>query len=200
MTEPAPAAETNAAWVDAEIPLPVPALLAFLADSRRLWHLNPCLTVTAWQATDGDGFALSADNDANDRHLDVQVRRAALPDGTGWRFDYDNGLKQSSEFVVAACDGGALLRVTERYAPVDGPDDPRVAESDKSLLPWIVAVRAHLVATRRWGRLPGWQWWTERVMLSMPPRQRRIVRMIVWLTVIEFVIFMAAVLVLRLAV
>jgi hypothetical protein len=194
----APSGETNAAWVEAEIPLPPAELLAFLAASERLWRLNPCLAIESWQAAGDDAFCLRADNEANGRRVDTQVRREALA-GRGFRFAYDQGLKQNSEFVVAARGEGSLLTVTERYAPVDGPDDPRAGESDPSLLPWIAAVRAHIVAGTRWRRLPGWRWWHERFMLSMPPRQRRITRMIVWLTAIEFVVFLALVLVLYVA-
>lgn len=189
------AEEANAAWVEAEIPLPPAALLAFLADRERFWRLNPWLVIESWH-DEGDGFTLRAHNEANDRRIDVRAWYEAQPDG--FRVRYGAGLKQSSEFAVSARGAGALLRVVERYAPVDGPDDPRVAESDNSLVPWIAALRRHLVARARWGRIPGWRWWNERFMLSMPPRQRRIVRMIIWLTVLEFAVFVAAVLVLRL--
>jgi hypothetical protein len=189
---------TNAAWVEAEIPLSPPALFEFLAASERLWRLNPCLAIAAWQVDGEAAFSLRADNEANGRRIDTRVRREALP-GRGFRFTYAAGLKQSSEFIVSARGDGSLLTVTERYAAVDGPDDPRAGESDTTLLPWIVAVRAHLVARARWDRLPGWRWWHERFMLSMPPRQRRIVRMIIWLTAIEFVVFLALVLILRVA-
>lgn len=186
--------EDNAAWVEAEIPLPPTALLAFLADRERFWRLNPWLAVESWHEEE-DGFTLRAHNEANDRRVDVRAWHEALPDG--FRIRYGAGLKQSSEIAVSARSAGSLLRVVERYAPVDGPDDPRIAETDNSLVPWIAALRRHLVARARWGRIPGWQWWNERFMLSMPPRQRRIVRMIVWVTVIEFVVFVAAVLALR---
>lgn len=188
--------DADAAWVEAEIPLPPPTLLEFLADPERLWRLNPCLVIDGWRR-ETDGFALRADNEANGRRLELHVRRQALADG--FRVDYDAGLKRSSEFRVSPRGDGSLLRVVERYDAVDGPDDPRTAEADKSLVPWIAALRRHLVARKRWGGVPGWRWWSERFMLSMPPRQRRIVRLIVWVTVAEFVVFVAAVVVLRLA-
>lgn len=189
-----PEDETDAAWVEAEIPLPPTALLAFLGDHKRLWRLNPWLAIESWHE-ESDGFTLRAQNEANDCRIDVRARRETLPDG--FRVRYADGLKQSSEFAVAPRGDGSLLRVVERYAPVAGPDDPRVVEADKSLVPWIAALRRHLVARSRWGRMPGWHWWNERFMLSMPPRQRRIVRMIVWVSVIEFAVFVAAVLALR---
>lgn len=189
-----PAEETNAAWVEAEIPLAPAALLEFLADHERFWRLNPWLAIESWH-DEGDGFTLRAHNETNDLRLDVRVWRETLPDG--FRVRYGSGLKQSSEVAVTARGAGSLLRVVERYAPLDDADDPRAAETDKSLVPWIAALRRHLLARARWGRIPGWRWWNERFMLSMPPRQRGIVRMILWVTSIEFVVFVAAVAALR---
>ncbi len=186
--------ETNAAWVEADIPLPPAALLEFLADRERLWRLNPWLAIESWH-DEGDGFTLRAENEDSGRRTEVRAYAETLPDG--FRIRYASGLKQGSEFAVSARGEGSLLRVIERYAPVDGPEDPRIAETDKSLVPWIAALRRHLVARSRWGRIPGWRWWNERFMLSMPPRQRRIVRLIIWVTVLEFAVFVAAVLALR---
>jgi hypothetical protein len=88
---------------------------------------------------------------------------------------------------------------TEHYPRIADADDPRVAEVDKSLVPWVTAIRSHMLARRRWGWLPGWRWWAESFMLAMPPRQRRIVRLLVWTTVLEFLVFLGVVLVWRAA-
>lgn len=190
--------ETNAAWVKAEIPLPPAQLLEFLADTERLWRLNPYLNIESWRNGDGGGFALSAANEANDCRLDVAVSRETLPDG-GFRFTYDKGLKRVTEFRVEPRDATSLLTVTERYDPVDGPDDPRVKESDKSLVPWVGALRRHIVARARWRKLPGWLWWSETFLPTLPPRSRRTVRLIVWTTALEFLIFLVLVLIWRFA-
>lgn len=190
--------EDNAAWVQADIQLPPPQLLEFLADAQRLWRLNPYLAIESWRSGDAGGFAFSAANEATGCRVDVTVAREVLPGG-GFRYAYDQGLKRSTEFRVEPKDGASLLTVTERYDPVDGPADPRVRESDKSLLPWVAALRRHLVARARWGALPGWLWWHERFLPSMPPRQRRTTRLIVWATAIEFVVFVALVLIWRFA-
>jgi len=55
---------------------------------------------------------------------------------------------------------------------------------------WVDAIRRHLPGRQRWGWLPGWRWWQEQFLPGMPPRQRRIVRMIVWVGVLEFVVFL----------
>lgn len=188
----------NSAWVQAEIALPPAQLIEFLADSERLWRLNPYLAIESWRADDAGGFALVATNESNGCRQALAVARTALPQG-GFRYAYDQGLKRSTEFRVEPRGPGSLLTVTERYDPVDGPDDPRVKESDQSLLPWVAALRGHLAARARWGALPGWCWWHERFLPSMPPRQRRTTRLIVWTTVAEFVVFVALVLVWRFA-
>jgi len=61
---------------------------------------------------------------------------------------------------------------------------------DRSLIPWVNAIRRHLLDRKRWGWLPGWRWWHEGFMAGMAPRQRRIVRMIIWISVLEFVVFL----------
>jgi hypothetical protein len=121
--------------------------------------------------------------------------------GSGLVLRYDAGLKQETELVVAPAEEGARLVVIERYPRIEDPQDPRVAEVDKSLVPWVAAIRCHLLARRRWSRLPLvfplWHWWAERFMLSMVPRSRRIVRLLIWTTVIEFAVFLGLVLALR---
>ena len=67
---------------------------------------------------------------------------------------------------------------------------PRVAEVDRSLVPLVDALRRHLLGRRRWGWLPGWRWWHEDFLGRMVPQQRRIVRMIVWVSALEFAAFL----------
>jgi hypothetical protein len=116
---------------------------------------------------------------------------------------YASGLKQATRLHVEAAPQGSRLLVTEHYPYIEDARDPRVVEVDKSLVPWVAAIRRHLLRRARWGWLPlifsVWQWWNEGVMLSMAPRNRRIVRLIVWLSAIEFVVFIGMVVVLRLA-
>ena len=188
-------AADNLAWVQADIPLPPERLLDFLAASDRLWRLNPFLTIESLKENADHGFRLIANNDANGCHLDLAVSRESLPPG-GFRFSYDKGLKQTTEFAVEPRGAGSLLTVTERYDPAAAPD-ARAKEIDSSLLPWVTALRKHIVARSRWGGLPGWQVLTEDIMLSLAPRRRRIVRVVAWLTVIELALLLGLAVVLR---
>ncbi|MEK7737125.1 MAG: hypothetical protein AAB319_05145, partial [Pseudomonadota bacterium] len=187
----------NAAWATAQIPLPAQELLAFLADIERLFRLNPHLEISDWLAQpDSRSYRMHALNETNDVRSEIGWRVEAVRENTlwgknsGYRLVYDRGLKQSTEFRIEANAGGSLLTITEHYHPVQDETDERLKEVDRSLVPWAAALRHHLRGMARFGALPGYRWWTERFRLGMTPRQRRIVRMIVWVSVLEFVVFL----------
>jgi hypothetical protein len=183
---------TDSARAETALPLPPNALADFIADSERLFRLNPHLEIKAWQPVPG-GFRYVATNEINGRPIDTIVRVKVASDSGPLVLTYDGGLKQSSTFAVETSPEGARLIVTEHYPRVEDSRDPRLVDVDRSLIPWVAALRRHLIGRRRWGWLPGWHWWHERFMLSMPPRQRRIVRLIVWITGLEFVVFIAGI-------
>lgn len=184
----------NAAWASVEIPLPPQALFAFLSDAERLFRLNPYLEIEAWRRQSGQGavgiYRLSALNETNGCRSEVSLRAAALAESSGYILEYDGGLKRSTELRIAPAPGGSLLTITDHYHPVSSGSDERLKEVDRSLISWAGAVRRHLRGLARFGGLPGYRWWTERIMLGMLPRQRRIVRMIAWVSVLEFVVFL----------
>lgn len=184
----------------AETRLPIgPAVVArFLGHVERLLRLNPLLAIERWEGEDG-GFRLVARNESNGCALDVSLQ--VEPAGDGLILHYGQGLKRSTRLTAEPAPEGTRLVVTEHYPRIEDPQDPRVAEVDKSLVPWVAAIRRHLLARARWSRLPLifplWRWWHERLMLSMVPRNRRIVRLLIWLSAIEFIVFILMVAVLR---
>lgn len=184
----------DTAHAETRLPLAAEVLAAFIADGERLLRLNPQLAIERW-APEADGFRLVAENESNGRRLDTRVlieRRAQT-----LTLRYASGLKRATEFAIVPGSDGIRLVVTETYPRIADPADPRVADVDKSLVPWVAALRRHLLARLRWGWLPGWHWWHERFMPGMPPRQRRIVRLLLWSTVLEFAVFVGLVLGLR---
>jgi hypothetical protein len=58
------------------------------------------------------------------------------------------------------------------------------------------ALRCRLLGRQPWGGLPGRRWWRARFLPGLPPRQRRIVRLLLWVSLGEFAIFLTLVLVL----
>ncbi len=188
----------DVASAETVLPLAPETVAEFLGDIERLLRLNPQLVVERWTTEGANRFRLVARNESNECLVDTPV--AIERETHGLTLRYDSGLKQATRLRIDAAPEGAHLIVTEHYPRIEDTQDPRVAEVDKSLVPWVAAIRRHLLQRAKWDWLPGWRWWNERVMLSMAPRNRRIVRLIVWLSVFEFVVFIGLVIVLRLAV
>jgi hypothetical protein len=179
------------------LPLAPNSVATFLADVDRLLRLNPLLVIERWLPEGPGRFRLIARNESNEQLIDTPVD--IEEDERGLTLRYASGLKQATRLRAEPAPEGTRLVVTEHYPRIEDAQDPRVVEVDKSLVPWVAALRRHLLSRARWGWLPGWTWWSEGVMLSMAPRNRRIVRLIVWLSAIEFVVFIGMVVVLRLA-
>lgn len=183
------AAQQDQVRAETRLPLGADAVFEFVADIERLLRLNPHLAVETWQPTP-DGVRFAAQNETSGRRSETTIRIETTPARRSITLAYAGGLKQATTLAVETAEGGGcLLVITEHYPIIMDAQDPRVAEVDRSLLPWIDAIRRHLLGRRRWGRLPGWRWWHESFLPGMAPRQRRIVRMIVWVGVLEFVVF-----------
>lgn len=178
--------------VRAEIRIPIGAdvVFEFVSDIERLIRLNPHLEIEAWQGLP-DGVRLAARNETNGRRIHTVVRVATTRTDRRVVLNYADGLKRATTLVVESCaDRSSRLIVTEHYPVIEDPLDPRVAEVDRSLVPWVAAIRRHLLARERWGWIPGYAWWAGSFMPGLPPRQRRIVRLIVWVSVLEFIAFL----------
>lgn len=184
------AAQEDCARAETLIPIGADALFDFISDLERLFRLNPHLEILGWQGTPG-GLRLAALNETTGRRIETVLRVDRVISTRSIVLSYAEGLKRATTLAVE--DGGghdSRLVVTERYPVIGDAQDPRVAEVDRSLVPWVDAIRRHLLNRQRWGWLPGWHWWHERFLPGLAPRQRRIVRMIIWISVLEFVVFL----------
>lgn len=182
----ADAASQNAAWVDIDLPQPAQEIAEYVRDVGRLLRLNPYLEIRRFATVTG-GFELDAVNEMNG--LAVSQRLTFRETGP-WAFalDYSSGLKQATEVEVEPQGAGARLRIRETYRPP--ADDAELAQVDRSLTPWGESVRRHFLGLARWGRIPLYRWWRERAWLAMKPRERRIVRLLAWITALEFAFFL----------
>jgi hypothetical protein len=193
--EPAATAVTDAtqedcARAETALSIDVDAVFEFVADVERLLRLNPHLEIDTWQRLP-EGMRLAALNETTGRRIETAVRVETASATRSIVLRYADGLKRTTTLTVEGGDGlGCRLVVTERYPVIADAQDPRVAEVDRSLIPWVKAIRRHLLHRKRWGWLPGWHWWHEEFLPGMAPRQRRIVRMIVWISVLEFLVFL----------
>lgn len=188
----APAAQ-DAAWARVELPLEAQPLHRFLADPERLLRLNPLLEFERIERQPDGALHLLGRNESNGQALDVRVRVAESLPGRRLVLRYESGIKRETRCEIEAAGSGAVLTLTEIYDPPPEAEHARVLEQvDRSLVPWAASLRRVLVHARRWGRLPGYGRLFGR-WLAMTPRQRRVSKLIVWSTVVEFVVFLLVV-------
>lgn len=179
----------NAAWVDIDLPQPAQEVADYLKDIERLLRLNPFLDIRRFEKTP-QGFEFDAHNEMNG--LAVSGRLTFRESGLrGQVLEYTNGLKQATEVTVEPLGAGARLRIRETYR--QPTDDTELAQVDRSLTPWGESIRRHFLGLARWGRVPLYRWWRERIWLGMRPRERRIARLLAWITVLEFAFFLLVV-------
>lgn len=192
-----PAAEQeNAAWASVTVPMSTEALAVVLRDVERLFRLNPYYEIATWQDEDGPfrpgkRYRVALLNEMNG------VRREALltldsvqPDG-GYTLTYDRGLKRATQVSLGPDGAGARLTLKDHYhAPDESAGEAALREVDRSLVPWAAAARDYLRGQARWSWFGPYRWYRGRFWLGMSPRQRRITRLIGWITLLEFVVFL----------
>ncbi len=183
-------AKEDRARAETRIPIGADALFEFISDVERLLRINPHIAIETWRPM-ADGVRFAATNETTGRCIETEVRVETTPATRSIVLSYADGLKQATTLTVEDGDGQSCrLVVTEHYPVITDAQDPRVAEVDRSLIPWVNAIRRHLLGRQHWGWLPGWRWWHEQFLPGMAPRQRRIVGMIIWISVLEFVVFL----------
>lgn len=188
--------------MNVDTPLTPAQLFDFISNAERLFRLNPYLEIHVWQSaqrrvTEGARIHLKYLNEMNGvaRELDVTV--SDFQPGVGYTLNYSEGLKRATEIKVEARTHGAELLIKDLYHTVeDKPDETPelrkacLAEADRSLTPWGVAIRQHLLSLARWHWLPLYRLIREHFWLTMAPRNRRISRLIIWITALEFFAFL----------
>lgn len=191
---PADAQGDNTVWVTVEIPAPPGEVLALCRDLARLLRLNPHLDIRTYEETPGPfvpgkRYRLHALNEMTGIERGLALSLEAVWED-GFRLAYSEGLKHALEVRAAPLAGGCALTLREHYRPADPPDNAaQLAEVDRSITPWGVSVRRHVLGMRRWGRIAPYRW-ARRFWLGMRPRERRIARLVTWITALEFVVFL----------
>lgn len=177
----------NAAWVGIELPLAPQQALDYVRNIERLLRLNPHLEIARFAGEAAGHYRLEGLNEMNGLAVSCGL---TLQDASadGFRLDYDSGLKLSTEVTATPHAAGALLTIRETYRQPE--NEAELAQVDRSLTPWGMSIRRHLLGLSRWGRIPLYRWWRERIWLGMRPRERRITRLLVWITALEFVVFL----------
>lgn len=188
------ATQDNSAWVTLEIPAPQAELFVFLQDIERLFRLNPYLDIQQWAAREaGHRFHLTALNEMNGVSHDLDIGVESNQPDTRLMLRYGQGLKDALDITLQAAADPAktILTLREHYhQPTPELREQQLKEIDHSLIPWGNAIRLYVRGLRRWSWFWPYRWYRERFWLGMRPTHRRIARMIGWVTLLEFVVFL----------
>jgi hypothetical protein len=187
------------ASVSIELPFSEKEIFSLLCEVELLFRINPHLEIKSWKE-EGKGkiyadkiINIDCLNEMNGLRQQMNLCVNDLQPGKSFSLKYDEGLKQATQFFVETIDHGrGRLTVKEIYhAEISVAEkEARLNEVDKSLVPWGEAIHNYVMRRRRWDWIPFYAWLQDVFWLGMSPRHRRITRMIIWTTVLEFVVFM----------
>lgn len=180
----------DAAWVTIPTRLPVAEVVDFCRDIERLLRINSMYEFEDWHETGPDSYAMKIHNLSNGQTLEVPFSVVRHADGV--ELVYGAGLKARTRFKVEPGPQGANLIVTDDYAGTPMTErESRAAEIDKSLVYWGNDLHRYLEQWRRWSAFRVWRWYMARVWQPMKPRARRVAFMVIVITALEFVAFLA---------
>jgi hypothetical protein len=188
----------DAAWVGVTTRLSPDQVLALLEDPERFLRVNSLWVFETWERSADNGFRLRIRNQGNGHTWATDGTLTRLPDGL--RLDYAEGIKASTRFIVEPAAGGTRLWIVEDYGRL--PEKERRArtdEVDRSLPRWGQDIYRYLRNWDRWAGFAPWRWYMEQVWRPMKPLGRRVVRLLLWVTAAELVLFLGLVVVWRMS-
>ena len=163
----------DAAWVVLETSFGAAELAAFCRNLERLYHINPFLELASWRESPPDRLRAEVLNHSNQQREVLEGVLTRTSD-LGFRLDFASGLKRRTCFEIQPTAGGSSLTITDEYRAAAASAGPLEAGVDRSLHAWGVAIKAYLERDRRWGWIPLYRPFVERVWLPMKPSARRI--------------------------
>ncbi|MHB1292349.1 MAG: hypothetical protein ACYCY5_09205 [Sulfuricella sp.] len=189
----------DSAWISVDLPLSPGEVYTFIQKIERLFRLNPHLEIKSWQEDapgsiyPGKQIRLDSLNEMNGMQQSMTLSVSDVHPDVSFSLSYDRGLKQATVFTVQGLTPASCRLVVKEHYPAQisaAEREARLNEVDKSLVPWGAAIRSYFIRRARWGWLPFFSWFQDAFWLKMPPRQRRIARLIIWTTALEFVVFL----------
>lgn len=172
----------DAAWVVIETPLRATQLAEFCADIERLYRINPYLEFRYWRGVGAGKHETAFRNLSSQRDVVLALVVESVADRE-FTVHYDTGVKRCTRFRIEPHGSGSRLTITDEYDGSARKAD--LAEVDKSLHAWGVALQEYLRRHARWGHHGWWRWYMRRVWVPMKPSARRIVYILWVLTVFE---------------
>ncbi|MCR4302699.1 MAG: hypothetical protein NUV63_00535 [Gallionella sp.] len=199
MNEKAAQAGEDSASVAVDLPLSQGDAYSFIQRTEFLFRLNPYLEIKSWQEDapgriyPGKKIRLDSLNEMNGMAQTMTLSVSDVQPGISYSLSYDRGLKQNTIFLVESITPDSCrLTVKEIYPSGISPAEreARLNEVDKSLVPWGAAIHNYFARCARWGWLPFFGWFQDSFWAGMAPRHRRISRLLIWTTALEFVVFL----------
>ncbi len=181
-----PVDSDDAAWAILQTPLTETQLLDFCQDIERLFRINPYLEFKDWRQLDENRYYASGRNISQVPAFEFghELTVSSLPQGL--QVSYSQGLKTSTRFIIESADKGCKLTIVDDYSGKSRAErEERLGEVDKSLVKWANDIQAYLAMWQRWSWLSPWRWYMRRIWQPLKPTARRIVYMLMWITVVE---------------
>jgi len=199
MNKTTPQLGEDSALISVELPLPQSEIFSFIQNIEFVFRLNPYLEINSWQENEPGRIYASKPirfdslNEMNGVRQAVNMSVTDIKPGISYSLNYETGLKQSTIFTIESLSSASCRLTVKELYPTEisvADREERLKEVDKSLVPWGAAIHKYFVRRARWGWLPFYNWFQDKFWLGMVPRHRRIARLLIWTTVLEFVVFL----------
>ncbi|WP_455212780.1 hypothetical protein [Kaarinaea lacus] len=190
-TEVLPLPTDDAAWASFKTPLSETELREFCEDIERLYRINPYLEFSQWRSTGTQQYHFSGKNISQEPAFEfaLDLRVEHIEDGI--RVHYAQGLKSSTTFKIEAAPEGSQLTIIEDYSQLPEEErEARLHEVDRSLVKWANDIQAYLIHWNNWSRFGLWRWYMRRIWQPLKPMSRRIVYILLWITVVEIALIL----------
>jgi hypothetical protein len=190
-TEVLPLPTEDAAWASFKTPLNETELREFCNDIERLYRINPYLEFSQWRSIDPQQYHFSGKNISQEPPFEFELDLRVEHVEDGIRVHYAQGLKSSTTFKIEAAPEGSQLTIIEDYSQLPEEErEARLHEVDRSLVKWANDIQAYLVTWNNWSRFGLWRWYMRRIWQPLKPMARRIVYILLWITVVEIALIL----------
>lgn len=182
----------DAFWASVTVPMAAEDLFLFCLDIERLFRINPYLEFERWQCLDGI-YRIAGRNISQippfQFHYEFTLQQT--PSRQLVLTYLGDSLKASTTITCEPQPHGALFSIIDDYGQLpESVRQQRLAEVDHSLVKWLEEIQSYLVLWRRWSRFGVWRWYMRRIWQPLKPSARRVVYMLLWITLVE-VVFIA---------
>ena len=177
------------AWTTIPTTLRPEELRDFCRDLERLYRINPYMEFRVWKEIAPGQVHTEFRNLSNKQDCSLDLTLAPESDNA-FNVHYAQGVKAVTRFEILATAPGSNLTITDDYSRLSAEERTRcLDEVDRSLPAWGQAIFDYLRRHRRWGWIAPWRWYMRWVWVPMKPSARRIVWLLVLITLVEFLFF-----------